>query len=210
VGVAARGFKSTTLGTEPEIFVPMSMREQLSPGWKGFEDRRSYWAYLFARLKPGISIDQARAAMNGVYRPIITDVEAPLQKGLSDQTMGRFRTKPLIIEPGYRGQSSVHGQARTPMILLLSVTGIVLLIACANIANLLLARAAGRTTEMALRLSIGASRRQLLTQLLTESCLLAVLEGSPASSSRGGRWRRWRGCCRPMRPRRSPSSFEAT
>jgi predicted permease len=177
VGVAARGFKSTTLGTEPEIFVPMSMREQLSPGWKGFEDRRSYWAYLFARLKPGISIDQARAAMNGVYRPIITDVEAPLQKGLSDQTMGRFRTKPLIIEPGYRGQSSVHGQARTPMILLLSVTGIVLLIACANIANLLLARAAGRTTEMALRLSIGASRRQLLTQLLTESCLLAVFGG---------------------------------
>ena len=177
VGVAARGFKSTTLGTEPEVFVPISMREQLSPGWKGFEDRRSYWAYLFARLKPGISIDQARTAMNGVYRPIITDVEAPLQKGLSDQTMGRFRTKPLIVEPGYRGQSSVHGQARTPMILLLSVTGIVLLIACANIANLLLARAAGRTTEMAVRLSIGASRRQLLTQLLTESCLLAVFGG---------------------------------
>jgi putative ABC transport system permease protein len=177
VGVAARGFKSTTLGTEPEVFVPISMREQLSPGWKGFEDRRSYWAYLFARLKPGISIDQARTAMNGVYRPIITDVEAPLQKGLSDQTMGRFRTKPLLIEPGYRGQSSVHGQARTPMILLLSVTGIVLLIACANIANLLLARAAGRTTEMAVRLSIGASRRQLLTQLLTESCLLAVFGG---------------------------------
>jgi predicted permease len=177
VGVAARGFKSTTLGTEPEVFVPISMREQLSPGWKGFEDRRSYWAYLFARLKPGISIDQARTAMNGVYRPIITDVEAPLQKGLSDQTLGRFRTKPLIIEPGYRGQSSVHGQARTPMILLLSVTGIVLLIACANIANLLLARAAGRTTEMAVRLSIGASRRQLLTQLLTESCLLAVFGG---------------------------------
>jgi predicted permease len=177
VGVAARGFNSTTLGIEPEVFVPISMREQLSPGWKGLDDRRSYWAYLFARLKPGVSIDQARTAMNGAYRPIITDVEAPLQKGLSDQTMGRFRTKPLVIEPGYRGQSTVHGQARTPMILLLSVTGVVLLIACANIANLLLARAAGRSTEMAIRLSIGASRRQLLTQLLTESCVLAVLGG---------------------------------
>jgi predicted permease len=177
VGVAPRGFHSTTLGQEPEVFVPITMRGLMSPGWKGFDNRRSYWAYLFARLKPGVSIEQARAAMNGIYRPIINDVEAPLQRGMSEQTMGRFRAKELVVEAGRRGQSSVHTEARTPLILLLSITGIVLLIACANIANLLLARGVGRASEMAVRLSLGASRRQLLAQLLLESGLLAVLGG---------------------------------
>ncbi len=96
VGVAPRGFTSTTLGMEPEVFVPITMRALMVPGWKGFENRRSYWVYLFARLKPGVTIEQARAAMNGVYRPIINDVEAPLQKGMSDQTMARFRAKALV------------------------------------------------------------------------------------------------------------------
>ena len=177
VGVAPAGFLSTTLGLEPEVFVPMTMRAQMVPGWKGFENRRSYWMYVFARLKPGTTIDQARAAMNGIYRPIINDVEAPLQKGMSDQTMARFRARALMIDEGRRGQSQVHEEARTPVILLFAITGIVLLIACANIANLLLARGAGRATEMAVRLSIGASRRHLLAQLLAESCLLAVLGG---------------------------------
>ncbi len=177
VGVAPRGFNSTTLGIEPEVFVPVTMRELMVPGWKGFDNRRSYWAYLFARLKPGVSIEQARAAMNGVYRPIINDVEAPLQKGMSDQTMARFKARTLVIEPGRRGQSQVHKEAKTPLLLLFSITGIVLLIACANIANLLLVRGAGRATEMAVRLSLGATRRQLLAQLLTESCVLAVLGG---------------------------------
>ncbi len=177
VGVAPRGFNGTTLGMEPAVFVPVTMRELMVPGWKGFDNRRSYWAYLFARLKPGVPVEQARAAMNGVYRPIINDVDAPLQKGMSDQTMARFKAKTLVVEPGRRGQSQVHKEAKTPLILLFSITGIVLLIACANIANLLLARGAGRATEMAVRLSLGATRRQLLAQLLTESCVLAVLGG---------------------------------
>jgi predicted permease len=175
VGVAPAGFDGTTLGVRPNVFVPITMRGLMQPGFAGFENRRSYWAYLFARLKPGVSIEQAAAALAGQYRAIINDVEAPLQQGMSDQTMARFKAKPLLVEAGYRGQSSLHEGASTPLTMLLGVTAFVLLIACANIANLLLARGAGRAAEMAVRLSIGANRRQLVTQLLTESLLLAML-----------------------------------
>jgi predicted permease len=178
VGIAPAGFTGTTLGWQPQVYVPITMRGLMQPGWKGFDDRRSYWAYLFARLKPGITIDRASTVLNVPYRAILTDVELPLQKELSDQTRARFKAKALILEDGRRGQSRMHGDARPPLIFLLSVTGIVLLIACANIANLLLARAAARSTEMAVRLSLGASRGQLIAQLLAESCLLAVMGGA--------------------------------
>jgi len=173
VGVAPAGFDGTTLGTRPNLFVPITMRALMQPGFGAWENRRSYWAYLFARLEPGVSIEQAGAALNGQYRAIINDVEAPLQQGMSEQTMARFRAKPILLAEGYRGQSSIHEEASTPLMMLLGVTAFVLLIACANIANLLLARGAGRAAEMAVRLSIGANRRQLVTQLLTESMLLA-------------------------------------
>jgi predicted permease len=177
VGVAPRGFTGTTLGSTPQVFVPITLRTVLQPGFNNYENRRAYWAYLFARLKPGMSLDQARTAINVPYHQIVTDVEAPLQQGMSDQTMARFKAKQVLVEDGWRGQSSVHGEARTPLLLLLGVTGVVLLIACANIANLLLARAASRSNEMAIRLSLGATRMQLIGQLLTESCLLALLGG---------------------------------
>jgi predicted permease len=177
IGVAPRGFEGTTLGARPSVFVPLTMRGVMNAGFRGFENRRQYWAYLFARLKPGVSIEQAQAAINGVYKPIVNDVEAPLQEGMSEQTMARFKAKELVLEPGRRGQSSIHREAKTPLLLLFAVTGIVLMIACANIANLLLARGANRSMEMAVRLSLGSGRKRLMGQLLTESVLLALMGG---------------------------------
>lgn len=177
LGVAARGFDGTTLGARPQVFVPISMRGVMNPGWTGFERRNSYWVYVFGRLKPGASLEQGRASLNAAYRPIINDVEAPQQRDMSAKTMAMFKAKQVTMADGRKGQSSMTRESRTPLLLLFSITGIVLLIACANIANLLLARAANRAMEMAVRLSLGATRRQLIAQVLTESVLLAVLGG---------------------------------
>ena len=113
VGVTPRGFTGTTLGSHPDVFVPITMRGLMQPGFKGFENRRQYWAYLFARLKPGVSREQATVALNGPFHAIINDVEAPLQKGMSEQTMARFKAKAITTEPGDRGQSSFDNEART-------------------------------------------------------------------------------------------------
>ncbi len=178
VGVAPAGFEGTTFGLRPLIFVPITMRGVLSPGDGGFENRRSYWAYLFARLKPNVSIDQARAALSPLYRSILTEVEAPLHSGFSDRRLAEFVAKPILIRDGRRGQSALDEQITPSLLLLFAVTGIVVLIACANVANLLLARLSARGSEMAVRLSIGATRRHLIVQLLTESCLLAFMGGA--------------------------------
>ncbi len=180
VGVAPRGFSGTTIEERPLVFVPISMRALMQPGVPPSSDRQSYWAYLFARLKPGVTVAQASAALAPLYTGIVNQVEVPLQKNMSEQTMARFKTKPVIVEPGAHGQSGLASEATTPIALLFGVTGIVLLIACANIANLLLARSASRAGEMAVRLSLGATRRQLIVQLLTESWLLAACGGAAA------------------------------
>jgi len=178
IGVAPRGFTGTTIGAEPKVFVPITLKDPVNPwGSRMDNNRRQYFIYLFARLKPGVTIEQARAQLGAKYHAIVNDVEAPLQKGMSDQTMARFRAKALGIDPGQRGQSTVPNNAGPSLRMLLGVTVFVLLIACANIANLLLVRSAGRAGEIAVRLSIGASRAQLIKQLLTESLLLAVLGG---------------------------------
>ena len=143
VGVTPQGFDGTTLGSKPHVFVPITLRGLLQGGSGGFEQRRRYWAYMFARLEPGVSIEQARTAINVPYSAIINDVEAPLQTGMSDQTMARFRAREVVLADGAKGQSSLHDEGRAPLTLLLGVTALVLIIACSNIANLLLVRAAG-------------------------------------------------------------------
>ncbi|MEW5983742.1 MAG: ABC transporter permease [Acidobacteriota bacterium] len=177
-GVAPRGFTGTTLGGRPHVFVPITMRGVLQSRYaEVFEERRNYWVYLFARLKPGVSVEQARGAVQPQYRAVLNDVEAALQTGMSDETMARFRAKEIGLAEGRIGQSNVHREARVPLLLLLAVTGVVLVIACANIANLLLARAATRIGEIAVRMAIGAGRWQIVAQLLTESVVLAACGG---------------------------------
>jgi predicted permease len=176
IGVAPEGFSGTTLGQRPQVFVPLTMRwlmEPYSPA--ADENRLSYWVYLFARLQPGITMQQAEEAINGPYRAIINDIEAPLNASMSEQRIKSFREKTLKLEPGARGQSRAPQDAALPLTLLLGVTALVLLIACVNIANLLLARGAARAGEMAVRASIGASRGQMVLQLLTEAGLMGLL-----------------------------------
>jgi predicted permease len=181
-GIAPEGFEGTTLGVRPMVYVPLTMRAAVESfaGDGQFDDRRAYWLYVFGRLRPGGTLEAARAQMEPLYRAILQDVEAPLQEEISAQTLEQFVARPLPVVDGRRGQSGMDENAGTPLWLLFGVTGVVVLIACANIANLLLARAAGRTQEMAVRLSVGAHPRHLLTQLLTESCVLALAGGVAA------------------------------
>ena len=140
-----RDFTGRRSGDRPRIYVPLSMREAIVPRWKGLDDRRSYWAYLFARLKPGISRSkQARAASTRNTARSSPRSIVPLQQGMRPSMLAQFGEMQMQLEPGARGQSRTPDEARQPLTLLFGVTAIVLLICCANVANLLLGRAARR------------------------------------------------------------------
>ncbi len=177
VGVTPEGFTGTVLGADPDLYVPMTMRGVMNPWFDGWENRRWYWAYAFARLAPGATLEQAEEELSSFYNGVINDIEVPLQEGVTEATLEEFKAKRIVLAEGWRGQSNIHEEVETPFRLLLGITAFVLLIACANIANLMLARGASRGTEMAVRGSLGASRMQLVRQLMLESLILAAVSG---------------------------------
>ncbi|HEX5048820.1 MAG TPA: ADOP family duplicated permease [Gammaproteobacteria bacterium] len=185
IGIAPRGFSGTVLGTRMDVFVPLTLRWLMTPTLRpptqeDIDSRFNYWLYAFARLKPGVTLDQAGAQLNGLYSGILNEVEAPQLSGaqLPTGTLEQFRKRELAFSSGARGQSPIPAQAGRPLQLLLGVTVLVLLIVCVNIANLLLARGAARTGEIAIRASIGASRSVLVRQLLAESLVLLAIGGA--------------------------------
>jgi len=115
IGVAPAGFSGTTLGLKPYVFVPVTLGALIQPNFYDFEGRLEYWAYLFARLKPGVALDRARAGINPPYRAIINEVEAPLQPPMAQQMMEKFRERTVTIENGSHGQSLVHREATVPL-----------------------------------------------------------------------------------------------
>jgi predicted permease len=180
VGVAPAGFTGTNLGTRPQIFVPATLQPSVQQVLTAnAEDRQSYWLYLFARLAPGVTLEQAASQLNGIYSGILDEVEAPMLKGqqLPPGTLEQFRARKIEFSSGARGRSNLPSTAARPLTLLLGVTVLVLLIVCVNIANLLLARGAARTGEMAIRASLGASRGRLVRQMLAESFVLIAIGG---------------------------------
>ncbi|HEV8040174.1 MAG TPA: ABC transporter permease [Bryobacteraceae bacterium] len=174
VGVAQAGFNSVGVGEAQDVFVPMMMQGIMMPlRGNDLENKRSMWLNVFARLKPGVSRQQAEAAMNVFWKPIL-ESEAKDIPNLSQSVRARFLNRHLSLEAGGQGVSGAPPEFSAVFAVLMGMVGLLLLIACANVANLLIARASARQREVSIRLAMGASRGQLIRQLLTESLVLAV------------------------------------
>jgi predicted permease len=172
VGVAQKGFIGEKPGSTPELFVPISMKKEMTPDWDGLTDRKDYWVTLFGRMKPGETLEQAATAINVTYQPQLQQ-DIALLTNRNEDTLQKYRAKKIVLKPGHYGRGQMREQGRKPLQLLLAMTCLVLLIACANVANLQLTRALARSRETAIRLALGASRWQLAGRLLLESCLVA-------------------------------------
>ena len=177
IGVSREGFRGVQVGQTPDVFIPMMMKAQMIPNSRGLDDRRDYWLAIMGRLKPGMSRAQTEEAIRPSYRSILEE-ELSLRSGGSAQSRQRFLDKIILLEDGSKGRQVLQRDSKQPFLILMGMAGLALLIACANVANLLLARGAARQREIAVRMALGAGRWRLMRQFLLESLLLSMTGGA--------------------------------